>query len=68
MTAEEVAAEDAALTAETTAQLAFLESARAAGDLDRVLELMGRAIEPGDDPRLTMGLAALRRISASSLI
>lgn len=60
-TAAYLAAMNAVDDAEADAQLAFLEAA-GPGDVGAVLDLMGRAIEPGDDPRLLLGLAALRRI------
>lgn len=60
LTAADIEADDAALADETDAIIAMIEGG--AGDVLAVLDAMAAALEPGDDPRLSLGLAALRRI------
>jgi hypothetical protein len=58
----EIEAEDAADLAEAERQIAMIKAARTAKDVPAILEAMEMALDPGDDPRLLEGVAALRRI------
>ena len=61
-TPESIAAEMQAGLAEAEAQVAAMEAAQGLDDVPNILRLMEGALQPGDDPRLVAGVAALRRI------